>query len=424
VTFKHNSLEISVNEASELFSGLLQFQSICVGVSGGRDSMCLLRLLKRWKKLNIEAPKIIAVSIDHALRKESESECKLVKSWCNELGIEHHTLNWEGIKPSTSVQQKAREARYKLLIDFCNQNKIKALVMAHHLEDQVETFFMRLARGSGIDGLRSMQYCRVQSGVDIIRPLLSIKKSRLLETLINFDQKWIDDPSNLDERYERVRVRKYIENLNDIDIDLKNISKSITRLTRSQIALELMSLKIFNDISSIDNAGYVSIDNAKLLVCNEEIQLRILQMSLNTVSGNRHISLNSLENIIRRIQDSNLNITLSGCRVIKNKKDIVIFRENRNLPRIIIAPGDEIIWDNRFIVNLDKEESSLELEAIGNYAINAEAIKKTNLINIPKNALLTLPAGFRDGRLVLLPNIPNIYKGSKLNACFLYHYKH
>ena len=119
--------------------------------------------------------------------------------------------------------------------------------MAHHLEDQVETFFMRLARGSGIDGLRSMQYCRVQSGVDIIRPLLSIKKSRLLETLINFDQKWIDDPSNLDERYERVRVRKYIENLNDIDIDLKNISKSITRLTRSQIALELMSLKIFND---------------------------------------------------------------------------------------------------------------------------------------------------------------------------------
>ena len=130
------------------------------------------------------------------------------------------------------------------------------------------------------------------------------------------------------------------------------------------------------------------------LVCNEEIQLRILQMSLNTVSGNRHISLNSLENIIRRIQDSNLNITLSGCRVIKNKKDIVIFRENRNLPRIIIAPGDEIIWDNRFIVNLDKEESSLELEAIGNYAINAEAIKKTNLYQYTKKCFINITCRF------------------------------
>ena len=423
MAFEHSGEQISVNEASELFSGLLQYESICVAVSGGRDSMSLLLLLNRWKQLNVRAPKITAVSVDHALRKESEFECKTIKSWCNELEIEHHTLNWEGIKPSTSVQQKAREARYKLLIDFCNQNKIKALIVAHHLEDQIETFFMRLARGSGIDGLKSMQYRRVQSGVDIVRPLLNIQKNRLLETLINFNQEWIDDPSNLDDRYERVRVRTYIKNLNDIDIDLKNISKTINRLTRSQEALEDISLKKFNEISYIDDAGYISFDNDKFLVCNEEIQLRILQMSLNIVSGHRYISLNSLENIIKHIHDSDFKITLSGCRILKNKKEIVIFRENRNLPRVSIKPGQKIIWDDRFIVFLDKEEPAVELAAIGNYIINAEAIKKTDLINIPKNALLTLPAGFRDGSLVLLPNIPNIYNSSKLNSCFLYHYK-
>lgn len=424
MTFEHSNLEISIDEASELFSGLLKYQSICIAVSGGRDSMSLLRLLERWKQLNIDAPKIIAVSVNHALRKESELECKLVKSWCNELEIEHHTLTWSGIKPQTSVQQKAREARYKLLLDFCNKNKTKALVVAHHLEDQVETFFMRLARGSGIDGLRSMQYCRVQSGVDIIRPLLNVQKNRLLVTLTNFGQKWIDDPSNLDDRYERVRIRKYIENLNDIDIDSKNISKSINRLTRSQIALENISSKVFNGITTIDHAGYISIDIDKFLFCDEEIQLRVLQISLNTVSGNRYVSLNTLEKTIKRIHDLNFNITISGCQILKNKRNILIFRENRNLPTIKVIPGEKIIWDNRFIVCLEKKESSVELSAIGNYVINSEFIKKTDLINVPKKALLTLPAGFRDGKLVLLPNITNIYNSSKLNACFLYHYKH
>jgi len=160
---------------------------VAVGVSGGADSMALLHLLSAWNKSAENWLDLTALTVDHGLRAESASEAAAVSAWARDLGIEHVTLTWGGKKPSSNIEAAAREARYRLVGEWCFENHVQTFLTAHHFDDQAETFLMRLARGSGVAGLSSLAEERSLGGafgsVRLLRPLLHISKKDLTALL-------------------------------------------------------------------------------------------------------------------------------------------------------------------------------------------------------------------------------------------------
>ncbi len=178
---------------------------LAVAVSGGRDSLCLALLADRWARER--DGRATAFIVDHGLRAEAAREARATCELLRGQGIEAHVLSWTGPKPATGVQQAAREARYRLLRDACRERGLLHLLVAHQADDQAETVVMRAARRSGTDGLAGMAALLEWPEVRLLRPLLGVPRARLSATLKALGIAWIDDPSNLDPRFERARLR-------------------------------------------------------------------------------------------------------------------------------------------------------------------------------------------------------------------------
>jgi tRNA(Ile)-lysidine synthase len=180
--------------------------ALAVAVSGGRDSVALAVLLHQWA--GERQGRVLALVVDHALRPESAGEVHATRERLAALGIAAETLVWSGAKPATGIQQAAREARYRLLLEACRRHGLLHLLTAHHANDQAETVAMRAARASGPDGLAGMAALVEHRDARLLRPLLAVSRARLTATLQARGIGWIDDPSNEDRRFERVRMRQ------------------------------------------------------------------------------------------------------------------------------------------------------------------------------------------------------------------------
>lgn len=179
---------------------------IAVAVSGGRDSLCLALLAGEWAR--DRDGKLVALIVDHGLRAEAAHEAQATTRTLAAHGIESVVLRWRGTKRASGLQVAAREARYRLLGEACRERGILHLLVAHHADDQTETIAMRAARGSGPDGLAGMAALIETPDVRLLRPLLPVARERLTATLMERGVAWIDDPSNVDQRFERARLRR------------------------------------------------------------------------------------------------------------------------------------------------------------------------------------------------------------------------
>jgi tRNA(Ile)-lysidine synthase len=179
---------------------------LAVAVSGGRDSLALALLAHEWAA-ELEG-RIVGLIVDHGLRRQSSGEAAMTRDLLTRHGIAAEILHWRGAKPASGLQEAAREARYRLLLEACREHGILHLLIAHHADDQTETVAMRAARSSGPDGLAGMAALVEQREARLVRPLLSVPRARLTATLEARAVAWIDDPSNLDSRFERARLRK------------------------------------------------------------------------------------------------------------------------------------------------------------------------------------------------------------------------
>jgi tRNA(Ile)-lysidine synthase len=191
--------------ALEAIGGFEARPLIAVAVSGGPDSLALIILADRWARQR--GGEAWALTVDHGLRPESAEEARTVAGWLTDRCISHETLVWAGAKPQSGIQEAAREARYRLLGQWCRAHGVLHLLTAHHREDQVETYLIRRRAGSGIDGLAGMSAVRELAGCRLVRPLLSVPRARLLAVLKEEDQPFLSDPSNLDPAFERARLR-------------------------------------------------------------------------------------------------------------------------------------------------------------------------------------------------------------------------
>jgi len=238
---------------------------ICLAVSGGTDSMAMLLLAAQAMP-----DRIVAATVNHRLRDEAAAEAAFVAEHCTRLRILHQTLSPES--PITgNIQSRARAVRYDLLQHYAAAQNCAVVATAHHRDDQLETFVMRLSRGSGVDGLSAV---RARNG-NIIRPMLQFSRAELEAACAAYGVTPVQDPSNADPDYDRVRIRQWLSK-NELPFDAAAVSRSCTALTDAGDALAWMTDMLASE-RIMDNAGTVSIDIQGL---PRELRRRLLLRAL------------------------------------------------------------------------------------------------------------------------------------------------
>ena len=280
---------ISEDEAYRLFGGFIAEPALVLAVSGGPDSTALLWLAARWRRRLDQGPKLIAVTIDHGLRKESAREALAVKRLARELGIEHRTLRWTGRKPKTGIQAAARDARYRLLSKAVHRSGGKILLTAHTLDDQAETILFRMARGSGLSGLAGIARLAAVPvpegrGLVLIRPLLEVPKARLIATLEGAKVVYAVDPSNADPRFTRPRFRALMPLLAREGLTAERLGKLAKRIVRVEHALfEAVNQAQFTLCPDHPSDRPTSMDSEAFFELPPEIGVRLLQRLVHGV---------------------------------------------------------------------------------------------------------------------------------------------
>lgn len=228
---------MNIDIFSEVLSslGVARDRRLAVAVSGGGDSMALAMLLEK------AGHDFVALTVDHGLRDGSAAEARQTAAFFAARNIPHRLLVWEGDKPETNLQERARDKRYELLTAACHAEGCGILALGHNLEDQAETFWMRLAHGSGLDGLAGMASARDVAGIRIIRPLLGFPRAELRDFCRAEGVPYADDPSNENEKFLRVRLRKVEDVLAAEGMTPVRLSQTMEKLHDARQALEWLA---------------------------------------------------------------------------------------------------------------------------------------------------------------------------------------
>ena len=382
---------------------------IGVAVSGGSDSCALLHLAAIWAK---KAGVILeAVTVDHGLRTAAVAEAKAVAEICAGLGVEHTTLKWTGWDGRGNLQDQARQARYGLMADWAKDRGIGTIALGHTADDQAETFLLRLARGSGVDGLSGMAQSRHENGIDWLRPVLFLERQKLRDFLCRHAIKWFDDPSNEDEKYDRVKARKILKLLEPLGIDKSRLAATAQALQPARRALEWQTGQAAQSVATVRQATVV-FDAAKFIALQPEIGTRLLQHALRWVSSApyppRRSSLENLQTAIFAQKSS----TLHGCRIIAKKNEIRIGREYQAV-KDMVCPTDQI-WDQRWKFS-GPATQGYEIRALGEAGL--QQCPDWRSMNMKRACLLATPAVWQKQTLVAAP-IAGFGNGWRSSALF------
>ncbi|MGF1628511.1 MAG: tRNA lysidine(34) synthetase TilS [Kiloniellaceae bacterium] len=329
---------------------------VAAAVSGGPDSLALAFLLRDW--VAARGGRLTALTVDHGLRSDSATEAAWVGGLMQAHGIAHEILTWQGRKPAASRQAAARRARYELLLAACEVRGIFHLALAHHLEDQAETFLLRLGRGSGLDGLAAMAPVSETSGLRLLRPLLTLPKARLLATLEARGLDWVEDPSNEDSAYARVRLRRLLPELAGEGMTPARLGSASRHLGRARAALESDVAVVLARAARPDPAGFLDLDPAALAGASAEVSLRALARCLMAVGGAGYTPrLERLERLHACLRGGLAKaVTLGGCRVVPRGARWLVVREAGRTAAAALPPGGRLLWDGRFEVVMARGE--------------------------------------------------------------------
>ncbi len=297
--------------------------AIVVAVSGGGDSIALMHLLKDFARAS-KRPSPIVLTVDHGLRKHSARDAKQVATWARQAGLTAHVLTWRGVKPKSGVEAAARMARYKLMGDWLAKKKITTLHVGHTRDDQAETFLLRLARGSGLDGLAAMQpnspWPREGYDLTVSRPLLDIGRADLRAHLTAKGHAWLEDPMNQDTSFDRVKIRKAQDALAGAGLTPARIAAACAHLGRARLALEVVTEAVLARAARRleGRKGGFALDPIAVTAAPREIGLRALAALLMAVSGQPYRPrFEALERLFDRLAGGTLGrgVTLHGCHI-------------------------------------------------------------------------------------------------------------
>ncbi|MBE6461463.1 MAG: tRNA lysidine(34) synthetase TilS [Alphaproteobacteria bacterium] len=292
---------------------------VAVAVSGGVDSVCLLH----W--LVLCGLNVTALHVNHHLRPSADTEAAYVSDLCQKLNIPCHIFDWTDAKPASGLEAAARDARYRFMTDWCHDNGVETLMIAHQADDQIETFLMNLARGSGLTGLSAIRPVTYRNGIQIVRPLLSTFRSELIAYCDANKIKYFSDEMNDDESYTRVKIRKNRHLLSEkLGITDNRILLAIENLSRASDAL---TGDIESRVRSVIYDDYALFSDSFLFDVPRHIGLKCLGMLIQIIGGNEYQPrLNSLEFALSKLQE-NCKFTLGHCTVRRFNSQILIVPE-------------------------------------------------------------------------------------------------
>ncbi|MBI1364668.1 MAG: tRNA lysidine(34) synthetase TilS [Alphaproteobacteria bacterium] len=343
---------------------------VVLAVSGGPDSMALARLAAAAGM----GARALAVTVDHGLRPESRAEAEQAGAWCRAAGLEHRILFWRGEKPETGVQAAARQARYRLLAGLAAREGYDAILTGHTADDQAETAFMRLARGAGPAGLAAMRAERrvaagAEAPVRLLRPLLDFARARIDATLAAFGQARIDDPSNDEPGFERVRTRALIAALEEGGLLTREaLLRAAARARAAADRLGAQDRALFDAAGGVfHRLGWARLDRAGAAPASLLTRL-IHAAGAGEFAPSRADAAEALAQALARGR-----ATLGGALLIREGGGLLIAREPAALlgragvaplAPVEIAPGGRALWDRRFILE-NRGERPVRICAFG-----------------------------------------------------------
>lgn len=369
---------------------------IAVAVSGGADSLALTLLLKTW--VQTQGGKLVALTVDHGLRPQATQEAESLQKLLQEQGIEHHILTWQGEKPSTALQEKAREKRYDLLKAYCLEYGYDYLFLGHHQGDQNETYCMRLRQNSGVLGLACMRALSKHQTLTLVRPFLKTTKEQLQQTLKQLNREWVEDPSNQNMAFERVFWRQ----------TLGNLTLSLDPYQRVRNAYDDWVFRYLKAHANMCDLGYVRLDRKAFDQLPDSFQEILLSFLLQSYGVGRYLpSSKMLKGLVGKIKTPNFSaVTAKGLRISKNKKDLLMIREHRAILDEKDVSDKPFIWDKRFLITPPKNLRG-RIKGIGEKGWLQLLDTNPNFksLDVPRSVLWSLPALWVEGGKTIHPTL-------------------
>lgn len=338
-----------------------------------------------------------AVTVDHALRPESGAEAAQVAQVCAGLGVPHKVLRWEHGAVAGNVMDAARRARYGLMAEWAAAQGISHILLGHTADDQAETFLMELARSAGLDGLVGMQRHWDQGGVRFVRPFLQASRRALRAYLTRRGVVWLDDPSNENERYTRVKARRALAALKPLGITVETLGSVMAHLHMVQEAV-IASTHAAAARMCAEQAGEVSFDLAQWRGAGGEVQRRLLIAALRWVSGAGYAPRGAG---VARVMDAigqGRDATLAGCHMRVSQTRFRVVREPKAVAGLVSAPG--ALWDGRWQV-AGPFAAGQEVRALG--ADGLRQCKNWRTCGHSRDSLRVSPAVWYDDTLIAAP---------------------
>ncbi|SEI72607.1 tRNA(Ile)-lysidine synthase [Pseudooceanicola nitratireducens] len=378
---------------------------LAVAVSGGSDSLGLLLVLRDWAATR--GITLHAVTVDHRLRPEAADEARFVARTAAEWAIPHDILTWDaGPAPTGNLPDQARRARYGLLTDWARDRGIAAIALGHTADDQAETLLMRLGRGAGIDGLSTMAARHVRDGVAFLRPALSLRREDLRNVLRAAGQTWVEDPSNDDDSYDRVRLRQAMPLLDELGLGVPALAMVSANLAQVRDALDHYTRAEAVRLVTQDAGGDILMPLDQWAALPPEIARRLLRAGLTHVAGPgyppRGRALDQLMQALRAGRGQ----PLGGCLVQGTRNTLRITREPAAVAGLIArltaepASGPGAVWDGRWQLSGPFADTD-EIRACGEAGL--AAIPDWRVTGLPRATLMATPAVWRGDRLIAAP---------------------
>ena len=374
----------------------LSGHKIGLAVSGGGDSMALLYLMHEWASQNHQ--KLYVATVDHGLRKESASEAKIVETECKKLNIECKILKWNGWNKVGNLLDAARNARNELIGEWADELRLNSVATGHTADDQAETFLLRLARGSGVDGLSGMAPFGYKKAMLWFRPILAYRRSDLRAFLSYKGIKWVDDPSNEDTRFERIKMRQAQNMLDNLGLTVDRLVETADKMATARSALELLTKRCAENVTSLTILGTVKLDVKAFSLLPLELRYRLIAHVLKWVSGSKYRPrFNSLIESSNRLSIGK-DHTLMGCHIIS---DGIFAEVCREVSKIESIKDFSKPFDNKWVLTNNISYDGLVIGPLGEEGLlQCEGWRKLKFSRI---SLMGSPAIWKDNVLIAAP---------------------
>ncbi len=366
---------------------------LAVGISGGADSLALALLAHDWARRR--GGTITALTVDHGLRPDSGAEARQVGTWLAAQGIAHTILPWTGPKPASAIQARAREARRALLVDWCCVRGVLHLLLAHQRDDQAETVLLRRQSQSGPDGLAAMAAVVELPALRILRPLLGLPHAALTQFLTARGQSWLEDPSNQNAAFTRIRLRRGLDAAR-----AAALAEAAADAGRARAGREGDIARLLAQFVAIYPQGWARLDWQGFGDTDRLLSQMVLARVLRTIGGGAYVPRgDGLARLQRRLDEGALRggVTLGGCRVMPDQGRILVVREAGLCPDMAVEGPGSLHWDRRYAVRIAgavPPGSALRLGPLGErgWAALVHTHKPVRCLPIPYAARLALPA--------------------------------